>query len=111
MAYSGPVRPKASVRVVQTAVAAAFVAGSNSGLFSAITFIANGDHTIDLDPDQMPGPILPQDTFDASIEGTLEGQVIIERVSATQIRVRTFDTFPALAFRDYSLDMNTVFFG
>ena len=111
MAYSGPVRSKASVRVVQTAIAADFVAGTNSGLFAAITFIANGDHTIDLDPDLLPGPILEQDTFDASIEGVLEGLIVIERVSATQIRVRTFDTFPALAFRDYSLDMNTVFFG
>lgn len=111
MAYQGPVRTKASVRVDQTVAAVAFVAGSNSGLFSGINFIANGDHSIDLDPDLLPGPILDQDTFVATLEGILDGKVVIERVSTTQIRVRTFDTAGVLAFRDYSLNMNTVFFG
>ena len=111
MAYQGPVRQKASVRVEITGGLPSFVEGSNSGLFAAVTFIGAGDSTIDLDPDLLPGPILDQDTFIATIEGAVDEKVIIERVSSTQIRVRTFTRAGVAVAVPYALNMNTVFFG
>ena len=90
---------------------AVFVPGTNSGLFTAITFTANGDALIDLDPDQLPGPLLPQDTLKGQIEGAVAGTISIARISVTQLRVQTFNAAGVLAFADYSLNINTVNFG
>ncbi len=90
MAKVGNLTIAGSARVV--AAQDAFVADSNNGAFTGITDNGAGDSTLDLDPDFPPiaGGLSAGDTVDAQSESATNANCVVERVSATQIRVRSF---------------------
>ena len=93
MSRIGNLQTAASARVVATQDA--FVAGSNNGAFTAaIVDNGPGDSTLNIDPDYPPiaGGLSAGDVVEAQTESATVGNAVAERVSATQIRVRSFAT-------------------
>jgi hypothetical protein len=105
MARKANLNMNGSVRVVQDAdpTSAAFVAGTNNGAFAAITpGVLEGDATIDLDDDYR---LAEADVVEGQIEGDALGSLSIERVSQSQIRVRTYNAAGYNAAKPYSLNL------
>lgn len=114
MAYAGRVRPKASARLSFTGGIPAVVAGTNSGLFLEPP-VDNGvgDTTLNIDPDN-PNSLAPQDAVVPTVEaaaGVPGVTSAVERVSATQLRIRTFDNLGAPLDAAFSIDVYSVFQG
>ena len=73
-----------------------FVEGSNSGLFTSITYNGVGSYTLGVNP----GTPLPTDgsaKIGAQIEGAVAGNVTTAQTDSTTIEVRTFAGFPPVA--------------
>src|SRR3990172_12390682 len=109
MAYAGRVRPKGSARLSFTGGIPAIVAGSNSGLFLEPP-VDNGvgDTTLNIDPDN-PNSIAAQDTVLVGIQGVAAIIAVVERVSATALRIRTFTDAGAAADAAFAIVVNGVF--
>lgn len=110
MSYSGRVRLKASCRVANGGVPA-IVAGTNSGLFlEPLVDTAQGVVTINLDPDN-PNGLAAQDTVIVTVEAVTAALAVVQRVSATQIVVRTFSDAGAAVDAPFSIDIYGAFLG
>lgn len=111
MAYAGRVRPKGSARLSFTGGVPAIVAGTNSGLFLEPPVDAGvGITTLNIDPDN-PNSIAPQDTVLLGIEGVASVMGVVERVSATQLTIRTFTDAGVAADAAFAIVVNGVFQG
>lgn len=83
---------------------------TDSGFFSNMVHTPDGQYLFTLDFGNTGGQELsPQDTFQYTKEGAVARISAVERVSATQIRVRTYDpVLDELADADFGLRCHTV---
>jgi hypothetical protein len=91
MSRVGNLQTVASTRVVLAQDA--YVAGSNNGAFTAApTDNGAGDSTCTLDPDYPPlgGGLTDADIVEAQTEAATNGHCVVERLTATTVRVYSF---------------------
>ena len=91
MSRIGDLQIAASARVVATQDA--FVANSNNGAYAEPPVDAGvGICTITIDPDYPPigGGVTAADVITAQTEGAVNGNAVVERLTATTFNVRSF---------------------